>query len=90
MKQLPRALQRNEEFMRWYNGRPAKVQALIRLRPPHRDYRLQEGAFPASIYSYDEEEGGDVTMQVDVHSPLMPRRVFGVKPRHLILWRKRK
>ena len=76
----------NPEFMEWFNARPEKIQALIRQCPPDREYRVQGGAFPGRIYSYDEEEGGGVSMKVNIESPLFPRTVFGLKPEHLEPW----
>ena len=73
----------NPEFMEWFNARPEKIQALIRQCPPDRMYRVQGGASPGLIYSYDEEEGGGVSMKVTIGSPFFPRTVFGLKPEHL-------
>lgn len=72
----------NPEFLEWFNNRPVKVQEVIRRYPPDREYVLH-GPWPVTIFSYDEEEDGRITVQVDVHSPILPRRVFGVKPETL-------
>jgi len=76
----------NEDFMVWFNQRPEKVQALIRRCPPDREYSVQGGLFPGRIFSYDEEEGGAVTMRMIIDSPLFPRMVFGINPEHLTPW----
>lgn len=72
----------NTEFMEWFNGRPPEVQQVIRKYPPDVEYKL-DGPFPAWIYSYDVEEDGNISLTVDVLSPLIPRKVFGVKPENL-------
>lgn len=74
----------NEEFMEWFNSRPVRIQAAIRYRPPDKRYRVNDGPFPAMIHSYNIDENDEVTMKVDVLSPLMPRRVFGVHMKDLV------
>jgi hypothetical protein len=76
----------NEEFSDWVKDRPQKIQEVIKKCPPNKKYRLSNGHFPVYIYSYYEEEGGDVKLKVDVVSPFFPRRVFGVKPEDLKIW----
>lgn len=76
----------NEKFMAWFNERPPAVKDMIRQCPPDQEYRVQDGAFPGRIYSYDEEEGSEITMQVQIASPFFPRTVFGLKPEHLKPW----
>ena len=70
------------DFMEWFNGRPVEVQNVIRKYPPNVEYRLG-GPFPVYIYSYGVEMDGNISLTVDVQSPFMPRRVFGVKPEDL-------
>ncbi len=72
----------NEDFMEWLNGRPLCIQKVIRSYPPDVEYKLN-GLFPVNIHSYDEEKDGNISLTVDVHSPFMPRRVFGVNPESL-------
>lgn len=74
------------EFMEWFESRPEDVQAMIRRFPPGRPYRLHGGPFPSYIYCYSVADDGAVTMQVDVESPFLPRRVFGVEPEDLQEW----
>jgi len=68
----------NPEFLDWYKSKPLAVQEAIEKHPPDKLYILKGGSFPCSIYSYDEEKGGGITLTVNVHSPLFPRSVFGV------------
>lgn len=82
----PESLWDDEEWMDWFNERPPAIQALIRQFPPNKPYRVGEGAFPALIYSYDEEKSGGVSMTVQIESPFFPRQVFGVKPEGLTEW----
>ncbi len=70
------------EFIEWFNNRPVNVQEVIREYPPDRKYKLH-GPFPVTIYAYEENKDGSVTLEVDVNSPILPRRVFGVKPESL-------
>jgi len=74
------------EFKEWFNSKPKKIQELIKKCPPNKQYRIKGGTFPGTIHSYDEEKNGDVSMKVNIHSPLMPRKVFGLKPEHLEEW----
>ena len=83
---LPSDLAENAEFMEWYNGRPIKIQELIRSHPPNREYRVQNGEYPATIHSYDENEDGAVTLQANIHSPFFPRCVFGLSAEDVIPW----
>ena len=70
------------DFMEWFNGRPLEVQDVIREYPPDVEYKL-DGPSPVWIYSYDVEKDGTVSLTVNVHSPFMPRSVFGIKPEDL-------
>lgn len=73
----------NPEFMEWFDDRPPAIQEVIRKYPPNRTYKLYDGVFDVTLHSYDEELDGSISLQIDVHSPFFPRRVFGVKPADL-------
>jgi hypothetical protein len=73
-------------FKEWFDSRPPKIQELIKQFPPNKKYCVQNGSFPATIYSYDEEKNGDVSMKMNIHSPFMPRTVFGIKPNDIKEW----
>jgi len=72
----------DSEFLEWFNNLPIAVQEVIKKYPPDREYKLF-GPFPVTIHSYEENESDGITLKVDVHSPIRPRRVFGVKPESL-------
>ena len=72
----------NPEFLEWFDKRPSAIKEVIRKCPPDIEYSLS-GPFPVTIHSYDENEDGSITLKVDVHSPFLARRVFGVKPESL-------
>ena len=72
----------NQDFLDWYNSRPPIIQNLIKKFPPNKYYKVQGGMFKGRLYSYSE----DGTMTVDIDSPIMPRRVFGLKPEDLEEW----
>lgn len=74
----------NPEFVEWYDDRPPAIQKVIREYPPDKTYKLHDGPFDVTIYSYDEELDGKVSLSVDVPSPFVARRVFGVKPIDLV------
>ena len=75
-------------FKKWFDSRPKRVQALIRLFPPNRLYRIKDsGPAYGPLFSWSEEggSGGKLTVKVDiVYDTQMPRQVFGVEPEDLI------
>ena len=69
--------------MEWFNSRPFCIQEIIKKYPPNKEYRIGDSPFPVTIYCYSEEQDGNVSLKVDVHSPILPRRVFGIEPEAL-------
>lgn len=75
-------------FKDWYESRPENVRAVVRGTPPGIyliNYEGKTRGYPGPLISYGEEEGGTVTLTVQVDSPIMQRQVFGLKPESLIL-----
>lgn len=73
------------EFLDWFNDRPKKVQDVIKICPPGKEYRIiGRSSDPVFIHSYDEGENGEITMTVNVESKTFPRSVFGIKHENLI------
>lgn len=69
----------------WISERPKRVQAVIRRFPPTTCYRSRDGRGHYSIYAYDEEKSGKITLRVN-HMPdsfLPAVRVFGVKQKDM-------
>lgn len=73
----------------WFQSRPPIIQEAIRRYPGHRTYVMPKTNQIVQLHSYSEpeQEGGEVTVTVDVLGrtdcpdetwPLIQRRVFGI------------
>jgi hypothetical protein len=75
------------DFRRWRDERPLIIQAVIDKLPPWNLYLLKTSGHRVTIYAYDENEDGTVSLQVNIEGRynliVTERRVFGVKPEDL-------
>ena len=80
----------NPEARKFWDNMSDAVKEVCAKYPPNVQYlnKASESPFPCIIRSYDEhEEGDDITVTIEVLSPLFSRQVFGVdlkdlKPYH--------
>lgn len=72
-------------FEEWVATRPEKIQSVAKVYPPDKYYCFINSDARYTLYSYDEEEDGTISVKLNtVDHFLFPRTVFGVSPKDLL------
>lgn len=80
-------------WLAWLMTRPTYVRKIARRFPPWQPYRIKTTGQKAWIESFEEEEGGVVTLRVNIYGDenttfgmAMDHQVFGLLPNDLEPW----
>ncbi len=80
--------EQEDEYSKWIESRPVKVQEIAKKFLPWNLYKLPNDGHRVYIHAIEENEDGSITVQVAVTSKfnfvIFDRVVFGVNPNELI------
>jgi hypothetical protein len=74
-------------FEEWLSTKPRAIKDMAAKLPPDRLYKLKDGGHRVTLYSYDENKDGSVSMTVlvtgEFNCVTFDRKVFGINPEDL-------